>query len=140
MPSCETNCFNNQEESPFFSIPIELRNAVYEQLFDFRDQHVRSVVGTDGTQQFLLTPCIAPPISDDEGRLGLERIPKNYSRSEDPRPMIMRRMASSWGPHWMCEELALYPEECASGTSEGWIAESAASRRVYPTLLVCKRM
>ncbi|KAK1760057.1 hypothetical protein QBC47DRAFT_455874 [Echria macrotheca] len=140
MPPDGTSAIDRQDESPFFSMPIELRNAVYEQLFEFRDQHVRSVAGIDGTQQFALTPCIAPPISDDQERVGRERFPKNDPKNPDLQPLKMRRIASSWGPHWMCEELALYPKECASGTSEGWIADAAVSRTVYPALLVCKRM
>ncbi|KAB5554875.1 hypothetical protein GE09DRAFT_142479 [Coniochaeta sp. 2T2.1] len=127
-----------QHGSNFFTIPIELRRAVYAHLFDIPGQHIRYVVdGGDGVQHFRLTPCIAPPVSDKRIRHGDERNP--YPRSPDgfapEGPLYFRRLLSSWGPHWMCEELACHFKE--AGDLESMFPPS---HDFSSALRVCKRM
>ena len=130
----EARGVDNQDESIFFSIPVELRLAVYAHLFNISGLHVHSVAGSDGSRQFKFTPCAAPPIADEEARDGTERDPKISIWDQS---IYKRRLSSSWGSHWMCEELAFYFQDCDKSMRE---AVSASSRNFSSTLRVCKRL
>ncbi|KAH8908291.1 hypothetical protein BR93DRAFT_925412 [Coniochaeta sp. PMI_546] len=133
--SAEEACgVDKQSESIFFSIPIELRLTVYAHLFNISGLHIRFVAGRDGARQFKLTPCAAPPITDEEDRDGTERDPRI---SIWDQMIYKRRLSSSWGSHWMCEDLAFYFQDCDKSMSE---AESASSRNFSSTLRVCKKL
>lgn len=129
----EARGVDNQDESIFFSIPIELRLAVYAHLFNISGLHIQ-FVGRDGARQFMLTPCAAPPITDQRERDGKERDPKI---SIFDKLKYKRRLSSSWGSHWMCEELAFHFQDCDQSMRE---AESASSRNFSSTSRVCTRL
>ena len=137
----EDCAIHSQDASHFFSIPLELRRDVYGHLFDLAaGHHIQYMTEGNGPHHFRLTPCTAPTRSDDEGRPGLgnERNPDQSPGSTVEGPIYMRRLLSSWGPHWMCEELALYTSK--GNSQDGVDTEPAPSRDISPTLRVCKRM
>jgi len=123
---------NTQEASRFFTLPTELRHAIYEQLFNLAGQHLNYLPDEDGVHRFKLTPCTAPIISDDN--YGNERGIKKYG----PHHVIhRRRLKSIWGPHWLCEELANrwsgYPED----SDRVWWMQA---RDFCAALRVCRRL
>jgi len=132
---------HSQDASVFFSIPLELRRDIYGQLFDLEaGHHIQYMTEGKRPHHFRLTPCTAPIRLDDEERPGLgnERNPDQSAGSAVEGPIYMRRLLSSWGTHWMCEELALYPSE--GNSQDGGDMEPAPSRDISSTLRVCKRM
>lgn len=142
--STEEACaVDSQYVSSFFTIPIELRRAVYAYLFDPAGHHIQYVVGGDGVRHFRLTTCTAPTKSGEEER-GHER----YGRERNPDgqlfypggPIYKRRLLSSWGPHWMCEELACHFRDGEVSTQEAGDIEPASSLDVSSAWRVCKRM
>lgn len=138
-PAPPVELVDNQDASPLFNIPLELRRAIYANLAGFSAQHIHSVAGSDGSSRLRFTPCIAPGASDQDELDGSERCP-------DPRapgkrypivsPIFRRRLLSSWGPHWMCEELALHPRDCGQDVQ----AAVSVSSDYLSHLRVCKRM
>lgn len=138
-PAPPVELVDNQDASPLFNIPLELRRAIYANLAGFSAQHIHSVAGSDGSSRLRFTPCIAPGASDQNELDGSERCP-------DPRapgkkypivsPIFRRRLLSSWGPHWMCEELALHPRDCGQDVQ----AAVSVSSDYLSHLRVCKRM
>lgn len=139
-PTAPVELVDNQDASPLFNIPLELRRAIYAHLVDVSAQHIHSVAGSDGSSRLRFTPCIAPGASDQDELDGSERCP-------DPRvpgerypivsPIFRRRLLSSWGPHWMCEELALHPRDCGQDVLQ---AAVSVSSHYLSHLRVCKRM
>lgn len=131
--TAEASGINNQEASGFFTLPAEPRHAVYEQLFmNLAGQHVNYLADENGTHRFKLTPCTAPVISDN--RYGKERCIPQYVSAHD---IYRRRLKSTWGPHWSCEELAnrwrVYPED----SDHVWWMQA---RDFCSALRVCKRL
>lgn len=139
-PTAPVELVDNQDASPLFNIPLELRRAIYAHLVDVSAQHIHSVAASDGSSRLRFTPCIAPGASDQDELDGSERCP-------DPRvpgeryPIVSqifrRRLLSSWGPHWMCEELALHPRDCGQDVLQ---AAVSVSSHYLSHLRVCKRM
>jgi len=126
----EARTMNAQEGSRFFSIPIELRHAIYLNAFQFAERHLRCVTEKDGSRCFRLTPCTEPVMpSADAATNGWERNPSN----EWQDPIFQRRLASSWGPHWACEELALNLWYIDQQREEN-------ARNLCSALRVCKKM
>jgi len=157
LPACASadypneSTVHNQVESSFFSAPLEVRRVIYGHVFTLAGQHILRRINNnnddddDRTQEFILTPCTAPCIQaailDGQNTGGLERrCTRSESRLEsDYSPIYKRRLASTWGPHWLCEELAFrwkhehYPQEKDN-------LLSASSRSLSSLLRVCKRM
>lgn len=135
--ACATD---SQHASSFFAFPIELRRAVYAELFDLAGQHIQYIVGGDGVHRFRLTPCTAPTRSDEEERDGSERNPEKTLPFASG-PIYQRRLLSSWGPHWMCEELAFHLQDGEGSTQAAdEIGSASSGRGFYSALRVCKRM
>lgn len=136
----DESAVDGQAGSALFSVPLEVRRAVCGHLFDLAGQHILHHVGNDGTHQFKLTPCtapcIVPAVFNGKNHCGQER---RCFDSDDSSPVYKRRLASTWGPHWLCEELAFrwkhehYPEEAENKLSE-------SSHNLSYLLRVCKRM
>ena len=138
----EAGAIDMQHASSFFAIPIELRRAVYAHAFGVPSQHIRYIASDDDgdgdrSPQFRLTPCIKPTTSDTRSRYGKERNPGPLDAAGfAPEGLVyMRRLVSSWGPHWMCEELACHFEE--AGDIESMFP---SSYDFFSALRVCKRM
>ncbi|KAK1836826.1 hypothetical protein QBC39DRAFT_337417 [Podospora conica] len=139
-PEEAATLIDNQDASPLFNIPLELRRAIYTHLFDFSARHVYSMVGSDGTSRLHFVPCIAPGASDADDLDGSERCPdKPDPETQYPiaGPIFKRRLLSSWGPHWMCQEMAFHPEDCSDDSIK---AASSLAGGGFSLLRVCKRM
>lgn len=135
-----TAIIDNQDASPLFNIPLELRHAIYGHLVDISVRHIYSVADSDGISRLHSTPCIAPGASDANYLDGSERCPEKPVPGEEypiASPIFKRRLRSGWGPHWMCEELAFHPQDCSE---EALQAASSFSRGSFSFLRVCKRM
>ncbi|KAK4113247.1 hypothetical protein N656DRAFT_778773 [Canariomyces notabilis] len=135
---------DGQHASSFFAIPIELRRAVYAHLLSTAGQHIQYITGDDGIHHFRLTPCIVSAKWDEEELDGTERNPDKLYWVWGP--IYKRRLSSSWGPHWMCEELAFNLPVCehahwkGSSTQEAGDIAPASLRGFASALRVCKRM
>lgn len=108
--------------------PIEIRRAIYVHLIDTRGVHI---VRTENGE-FSLSACVGPDLY--AGHTGYERRTTNDAWSD---PVWGRRLVSSWGPHWECEENALRVRE--------EVGEQQVQTRVVEIhdgaiLRVCKRM
>ncbi|KAK8102368.1 hypothetical protein PG984_015514 [Apiospora sp. TS-2023a] len=103
--------FEYQSASAFFLVPLEIRRAVYASLVDIDGIHI--TLSPDGDGRVRLTRCLNPDLGAEH--VGLERKPDG----DDPNKQIWcRRLASGWGPHWECEEIALAEKAEESDSSK----------------------
>jgi hypothetical protein len=91
-----TDDYNPQRESRLMSMPVEIRRAIYASVID--DYHIHAFLSEGRIQ---LSTCLQPNLGDHKHD-GHDRKSENISW-----PKWARRLRSSWGPHWECEELAL---------------------------------
>ncbi|KAK8070729.1 hypothetical protein PG997_010932 [Apiospora hydei] len=117
--------YNLQSTSSLFLVPIEIRRAIYADLIDTAGIHI--TLSPQG--RIRLTRCLDPELS--AGHLGGERRPPP-SADGSGMQKYRRRLASTWGPHWECEEVALADGE------EGTDGSHAGSRNSF--LATCKRL
>lgn len=103
---------NLQASSRLFFIPIEVRREIYLHLVNKPGVHI---IRTDAGE-LRLSPCLDP--GENDRNIGAERspnspggflniaeiLPTTYSGRQE---LWGRRLASSWGPHWECEELLI---------------------------------
>lgn len=86
---------------------------------------------TDG--DLALTPCLGANLYDGDigyGRRVALPHPDSYATHN-------RRLISSWGPHWMCEEFWLGGIAPVVAHDEKFGANLCS---LYPALRICKRM
>jgi hypothetical protein len=86
-------------QSPLLALPLELRQAIYAHLLP------HGIHLTLLNEQPHLSTCVQP--DPNHGQWGQERcdaasIMRPHS---DPDPVWARRLQSTWGPHWECEEM-----------------------------------
>lgn len=94
--------YESQSTSCLFRVPIEIRRAIYADLVDIAGIHI-SLSSQGGVR---LTRCLGPDLGAENS--GDERRPRGH----DPDDRIWaRRVASTWGPHWECEETALAKDQ-----------------------------
>ncbi|KAF2274085.1 uncharacterized protein EI97DRAFT_502969 [Westerdykella ornata] len=108
--------------SPFLLLPVEVRLNIYRHLSDCIDLHI-----TSHGDHLRMTACTQPLCEQDPWQTGLER----YEALDPPLLQALiaghnptsggvvestslagyeewvRRLSSSWGSHWQCEEIAL---------------------------------
>ncbi|KAK0111137.1 hypothetical protein ONS95_001513 [Cadophora gregata] len=114
-----TSNIHSQSNSRLLSALLEVRQAIYSHL----DRHVHAFL-SEGKLRMLI--CLEPNLGDHE-HAGTERlVPGDHARSTDPQ--WARRLGSSWGPHWECEE---------HGTSQ---KQKKDSDHIYNLRLLCKKM
>ncbi|KAK8023891.1 hypothetical protein PG993_011957 [Apiospora rasikravindrae] len=120
--------YDLQSASSLFHVPIEIRRAIYADLVDTASIHI--TLSPQGRVR--LTRCLDPDLG--AGHLGDERRPP---RSDDGSCIqtYCRRLASTWGPHWGCEEIALANGEDEERTDDG---SQTGSRDSF--LTTCKRL
>ncbi|KAF2253803.1 hypothetical protein BU26DRAFT_561075 [Trematosphaeria pertusa] len=112
---------NPQVGSKFFSAPLEIRQMIYGYIFPY------------GVHAYLRqgklhsSACVEPRANGDYD--GGERRDES-SDWRTPGPIWSRRLQSSWGPHWKCEEVAL-------SMGRSWEAAGDADMVM---LRACKRM
>jgi hypothetical protein len=121
-----TNMFDqhvhSQHESKLLSMPVEIRQAIYAQTFHGQTHAFLS------QGRIHLSVCLQPNLGDDRHD-GRERVTTTHWRQDDPG--WARRLRSTWGVHWECEEAA-YTER----------ADLHERRRyhTYDLFFVCKKM
>ncbi|KAK8070730.1 hypothetical protein PG997_010933 [Apiospora hydei] len=95
--------YKPQSASTLFLIPIEIRRDIYANLLGNGHIHITLLSSKAG---FRLTRCSDPD-------LGAEHVgDKRRPAGDDPDNRIWaRRLSSTWGPHWQCEESSLAKEE-----------------------------
>ncbi|KAI1359525.1 hypothetical protein F5Y08DRAFT_319490 [Xylaria arbuscula] len=82
----------------FLSAPLEIRHAIYALILP-RAVHVFLSRG-----RLRLSMCLDPNLGDDNHD-GRERKPGTDTDTDhEHRSKWARRLRSSWGPHWECEE------------------------------------
>lgn len=107
---------DNQDKSPFLCLPLEVRRAIYSELIP-KAVHVFFQRG-----KVAVSRCVEPEVG---GCLtGIERQPTEHESNDPDQSQWLwaRRLNSSWGPHWRCEEMA------------------DIDRRTLSVLFVCKQM
>ncbi|KAK8102369.1 hypothetical protein PG984_015515 [Apiospora sp. TS-2023a] len=102
--------YDPQSSSRLFIVPIEIRRAIYADLIETVGVHMS--LSSQG--RFRLTRCFDPDLGAEH--VGDERRPGGYSDPDDR--IWARRLASTWGPHWQCEESALVRDEDEPGYYE----------------------
>jgi hypothetical protein len=118
--------FDSQHQCKFFAAPAEIRYAIYAHLIPDRIHLSLCEKG------FRLSPCAQRDRDGSPNCINQESNDRNSIRvrhAEDP--IYVRRLRSSWGSHWRCEETAIQMEE---ERKMNWDNTAIA------LLLVCKRM
>lgn len=110
---------NPQLKCRVLSTPLEIRRMIYTYLFP-HGIHARLHQGT-----FHLSPCIEP--CTNNGPYGDNRHP---AVSSPGNPVYKRRLQSSWGTHWRCEEVALGIEDAPEVSRKVDMAILLACRKV----------
>ena len=113
-----------QLASGIFRIPIEIRRAIYADLINTAGIHI-TLSAQGGVQ---LTRCLEPDLAAEN--VGDERRPPGEWAPN--RLIWARRVDSSWGPHWECEETALAKFKEGHEDSQGTYGCSF--------LTICKRL
>ncbi|KAH7333209.1 hypothetical protein BKA65DRAFT_538906 [Rhexocercosporidium sp. MPI-PUGE-AT-0058] len=108
---------HSQPNSPLLCAPLEVRRAIYAH-FDSQ-LHMFLLQGA-----VRLSPCLQPNLGDNN-HAGHER---RYPEEGAAEVVWARRLDSSWGPHWECEELAFATDD------------KPQNNPIYKLLFVCKRM
>ncbi|KAK3317196.1 hypothetical protein B0T19DRAFT_479326 [Cercophora scortea] len=113
--------------SPFFSFPLEIRRAIYSSLEFPNAIHVFLRNG-----KVALSICVEPE-TGGYGDNGAERRPEGCDQEESTTELVWaRRLQSTWGAHWRCDEIAQGISSDGSGDSP--------DRTIMAVLSVCKRM
>lgn len=120
------NTMKTQAENQLLSVPNEVLQAIYAHLVP------------DGVHVFLrqgkivLSKCVMPVVTDD--LTGFER---STTGNKSADTIWARRLKSSWGPHWQCEEVA-------QGRIEHYrhqdICDDSGSETTMALLFVCKKL
>lgn len=112
---------NPQLECKLFSAPLELRRAIYSYILS-EQIHITIQCG-----ELHLLACVTPYLANERD-IGLER----KSIADWPNDAVLaRRLRSSWGPHWRCEEEA---QKVKSGN------KGEGTWDISVVLTLCKRM
>ncbi|KAB5584815.1 hypothetical protein GE09DRAFT_4862 [Coniochaeta sp. 2T2.1] len=121
----------NQQQSPLFSLPLEIREAIYAYVFpNDIAVHVSLKQGS-----VAITRCLAPV---SRGFLdGSERFPEDVLGDIPRKAIWMRRVQSSWGPHWKCEENAQRP---AGNRKDPTGQATEDSEAITAILVVCRKI
>lgn len=88
-----------QRGSTLMQLPLEIRNAIFQELWN--DAGVSQHIVLQDNRRYLRARCVTDHTRPDSLMDECARF--NTSCIEDP--LIWRRLMSSWGPCWKCEEL-----------------------------------
>lgn len=118
-----------QHLSPLFgSLPAELRQLIYVELWRTGGLKQHVIAHAAG---YTYGGCISNQDGEDQRQvelLDLERHLAKTPSGDFHSPLWARRLASSWGVHWQCEELSNY------------MLQRAEMGPFLPILLACKRL
>lgn len=117
---------DSQMQSHIFSLPLETRQSIYAALMP-ESIHVFLREG-----KVAISTCTAP----NTARY-LDGFERRKPGKREEEAIWARRLRSSWGPHWQCEEVA---QRMAPGHSDRAEYDSGGHDTVVAMLWVCKRM
>lgn len=122
---------NSQEQCQLFRVPLEIRQYIYALFINRWGYHI--VSSLDG--ELALTPCLGASLFN--GEIGKERRFSAFARPGSEYYRIYeRRVASSWGPHWMCEEYWISGQAPVVTCKKKYGLDIPL---LYPFLGLCKR-
>jgi hypothetical protein len=127
-PTMQAPTHHSQPGSKLFSTPLEIRQEIYSYLIPYGLHAYLSDRG-----QLQLSGCVEPCVNG--GMEGDERRGMEDFSPEDP--VWLRRLMSSWGPHWRCEEMAQRIQYWFPGASK---IDASDSNKDLTVLRVCKKM
>lgn len=112
---------HSQRESKLLSAPAEIRRAIYANIIP---SQIHAFLSQGRIQ---LSVCLQPNLGDDchDGR------EREIRGEESSQAKWARRLRSSWGPHWECEQVAL---------AENIDLHEHCRNHIYNLLFVCKKM
>ena len=112
---------HSQRESKLLSAPAEIRRAIYANIIP---SQIHAFLSQGRIQ---LSGCLQPNLGDDfhDGR------EREIRGEESSQAKWARRLRSSWGPHWECEQVAL---------AENTDLHEHGRNYIYNLLFVCKKM
>ena len=118
--------FDPQLQSKFFALPAELRLAIYayfipDQLHIFPHEE----------RSFRFSGCVQQEEDEDPDCRSQRSNDLEIWKYPASDPICGRRLRSSWGPHWRCEESAMQMGEAY---------EKGHDATMMSLFLVCKRM
>jgi hypothetical protein len=117
--------FDPQHQCKFFAAPAEIRYAIYAYLIPDR------IHLSFREKRFRLSLCIQRDQDGAPNCINRQSNAANLVGDGEKDSIYARRLRSSWGSHWRCEEIAIQmEEECEMN----WDNTAKA------LLLVCKRM
>ncbi|KAH7165279.1 hypothetical protein EDB81DRAFT_838087 [Dactylonectria macrodidyma] len=87
-----------QSDSALMQLPSEIRNVIFQQVW--QDAGVSQHILLQG-DRYVLARCVTDHAASDD----LMDECAKYRRSNFDDPLMSRRLLSSWGNHWKCEEL-----------------------------------
>jgi hypothetical protein len=118
-----SSLINPQLQSKFFTLPTEIRYAIYAHLIP---ETIHLSLDERGLR---LSPCVQ---RDGDGDPECWKRRSNHEllhKHPDADPIYLNRLRSTWGEHWRCEE-ATVPVQ------EGTDSDNHVNRLSF----VCKRM
>ncbi len=112
---------HSQRESKLVSAPAEIRRAIYANTIP---SQIHAFLSQGRIQ---LSVCLQPNLGDDHHD-GHERETRGEELSQ---AKWARRLRSSWGPHWECEQVAF---------AENTDVHEHCRNHIHNLLVVCKKM
>ncbi|KAL2204071.1 hypothetical protein CC79DRAFT_1112604 [Sarocladium strictum] len=137
-----TSTANFQNESKLFDLPLEIRLLIYSHFINKHGYHVVSSTESE----LALTPCLGARLYD--GDVGKERQVTELVIRPEPSDQrrYERRLRSSWGPHWMCEEFwmggalpIMRYKQHSDPEKSGMEGLGMDLSSLYPLLRLCRR-
>ncbi|KAK3688956.1 hypothetical protein B0T22DRAFT_378112 [Podospora appendiculata] len=122
------------EHSPFTTSPLEIRLAILASMGFPRAIHVFLRCG-----KIALSTCVEPSMAENY-LTGSERKPGGFlALTSDSELAWARRLQSTWGPHWQCEEMAQKtPGYQQHQPEDNWDSDGAEA--IMSLLFVCKKL
>lgn len=122
--------FNKQHQSAFFTTPTEIRHAIYANIVP--DQIHVSCRETDDRisgRGLRFSPCVQLEKDGDADCIKQRASKADWNADMNSwSPTFLRRLQSSWGPHWRCEETLFHAND------------NCTIKNALAPLFVCKRM
>lgn len=127
---------SNHSRPPFLTVPIEIRTAIYALVLGGPEIWNRELHLSCHNNVFQLSPCLGMDENRMNSRTDSGEIPDDtYPHGYGEVRVAARRLRSTWGPHWRCEEHMLASfERAASDGIPGLFG------LFLPIFLVCRQM
>ncbi|KAF2024295.1 hypothetical protein EK21DRAFT_94223 [Setomelanomma holmii] len=117
---------SQHKRSPVLNAPYDIRRAI---LLNLLPQEIHIYID-HYTKRLCMTPCVLRKCPGSDQDTGFDR---RDTGKFDNDPMWAKRLNSSWGPHWTCEEVAQSELRDIKGVKKSCYAFLALMR-------MCKQM